>query len=243
MYIPRRKGILFSTLMIRALLENRKNMTRRIAKGPHISDGVRGWWYGNLFFTDFAEIPDKHKAGYSPYKPGDKIWVKETHYAYGHWKRRDNPIKGTSKLVFVRNPFKDVYFADTLPKDIILCGKRTETGYFKRNSLFMPYALSRLSYTVTTVRAERLQDITEEDALAEGADPPLYADESCGGHVIETAVDHFSWIWDGLNAGDGHGWDVNPYVFAIKFQKPPEPKPLFSETDRDMFIHLLKTQF
>jgi len=77
-----------------------------------------------------------------------------------------------------------------------------------------------LSYTVTAVRAERLQDITEEDALAEGAGPPVYAGECDGGlegRIIETAVNHFSWIWDGLNAKDGYGWDTNPYIFAITF--------------------------
>jgi len=217
-----KKGILFSTPMVYALFANRKTMTRRIAKGTHVYAGERGWWYGDKFITNFAEIPDEHKAEYSPYKVGDELYVKEKHYAYGHWESQDDPITGKRKLVFIRNPIKDVFFVDTLPQNIKLCKKRTdEIGYFERNSLFMPYALARLSYTVTAVRAERLQDMTEEDALAEGADPPVYAGESDGGRerrIIETAVNHFSWIWDGLNAKDGYGWDTNPYVFAIKLR-------------------------
>ena len=82
-----------------------------------------------------------------------------------------------------------------------------------RPSIFMPRWASRILLEITEVRAERLQEITEEDAVAEGVKSyyTLPSGET-------TARYHFSVLWDSLNAKCGYGWDKNPWVWVISFK-------------------------
>jgi len=87
-------------------------------------------------------------------------------------------------------------------------------------SRFMYRSLSRATFVVTGVKVERVQDISEEDAKAEGADihsPDMRL--SITGPTFETYRGAFSRLWDNLNAHRGYGWDANPWVFATIFER------------------------
>jgi len=92
-----------------------------------------------------------------------------------------------------------------------------------RPSIFMPRDASRITLEVTTVRAQRLQEISEEDAVAEGA--MLWWDALTEGQrMIEYAggrgpVAAFHALWDSINAKRGCGWGVNPWVWAVTFRR------------------------
>ncbi|MEA4901877.1 hypothetical protein [Desulfitobacterium sp.] len=186
MSIKRERPILFSTLMVQAILGDRKTMTRRIVKGTALE-----WLEKDGFSPSFVADPENRL---SPYTVGDILWVRETWN--GDW--CDHVI----------------YKADG--------GSAKEAGYTKepkwKPSIFMPRKAARLFLRVTSIRAERLQDITEADCYAEGIiKVPLGENMEWaeGGWAIEK----FAHLWDSLNAKRGYGWDTNPWVWVITFQK------------------------
>lgn len=94
-----------------------------------------------------------------------------------------------------------------------------------RSSLFLPRWASRITLIVTDVRVQRLQEISEADARAEGADPmpcggcgEKRPDGRCIGCLHPFHLNGFQKLWDGINADRGHGWDVNPWVAAYTFR-------------------------
>ena len=208
------KPILFSTEMVRAVLDGRKTQTRRVVKPAKRNH--RGFKQGNGLWIDGYRAEDKpngHIKDYSvssvwqrkdyyikdfaPYKPGDILWVRETFcevpYEYNHI-----PIKGGHITI----P-KYAYKADS---------ERDYTGIWKP-SIHMPKEVARIWLEVTDVRVERLQEITEEDARAEGALP---AREERGYNCCR---DGFITLWDSLNAKRGYGWETNPWVWVVSFKR------------------------
>ncbi|EEE37589.1 p14 [Rhodobacteraceae bacterium KLH11] len=83
----------------------------------------------------------------------------------------------------------------------------------------MPRWASRLTLTVTDLRVERLQDISEADAEAEGVGS---VESHMPGTKSVTCVQSFQKLWDGLNANRGFGWQVNPWVAAYTFTVHPQ---------------------
>ena len=92
-------------------------------------------------------------------------------------------------------------------------------------SIFMPRWASRLTLEITAVRAERLQDITEEDAKAEGLSDIPYmmpGEEGVRGFGPDSITrPRFRALWDSLNAKRGYGWDANPWAWVIEFRRLP----------------------
>ena len=89
-------------------------------------------------------------------------------------------------------------------------------------SIFMPRWASRITLEIEDVRVERLQEITEEDAKAEGIFAYGYEAGLCGeGSIIElpTYIEPFMELWDSLNAKRGYGWAENPWVWVISFRR------------------------
>jgi len=152
------------------------------------------------------------------YKVGDILYVKEEYYEYGHWGENGKTKTGKRKRKFMPvNPFgndKDypIYYADTLPKDIVVLKDRfcPDFGYFWRNSRFMPRRAARLFLRLKGIRAERLQDITPEDVIKEGIKADPYG---------RLPIQVFADLWDGLNEAREYGWFINPYVFVYIFER------------------------
>jgi hypothetical protein len=202
------RPILFSSPMVLAILEGRKTQTRRIIKPPP------------------GEHPndDGHVLYQCPYgHPGDRLWVRET------WTAEKI---GKEVLVAYRASCRGDEF-DFVQKDGSV--SRAVVKRWKP-SIFMPREVSRITLEITDVRVQRLQELTEEDAKAEGArfwpeipDPNPYkqgarwsvaseAPESTD-HCLGTARFAFGNLWNKLNEKRGYGWETNPWVWAITFRK------------------------
>ena len=165
--------ILFSTEMVKAILDGSKTQTRRVIK-PQPWDMDKA--YFKVFRKDFGERV-------CPYEIGDHLWVRET------WWPSQVDLRG-------------VYYK----ADGVQCKKW-------RPSIFMPRWVSRITLEVTGLKVERIQEITEEDAKAEGVP------------IIHTEIEDISWyrpsfatLWDSLNAKRVYSWESNPWVQVITFK-------------------------
>ena len=190
------RPILFSGPMVRVILDGRKTMTRRVVRlraGEIAHEGGDGSLHAveNTTWGDCIE-----RVIQCPYGvPGDMLWVRET------WQQVfpecDGPVE---------------YRAD------YGAGSYISGGW--RPSIFMPRWASRLTLRITSIRVERVQDITEEDARAEGApishqgDRPHFSRHPVPNDTHRLGFVH---IWDSINAGRGFGWDANPWVWVIGF--------------------------
>lgn len=192
------RPIIFSAPMIRALLAGRKTQTRRILK-PQPESQVNGKFHirgtgGGCFDVDESSI-GRIAADYCRFAPGDRLWVRENFNADG-----EGPV----------------YAAEWPLHDP--CAPRW------RPSIHMPRWASRLTLLVESVKVERLQDISEVDAIAEGiAKSPHgngdqwldYPEGSSAAGWIDPRAS-FRSLWKSIHGADG--WIENPYVAAISFR-------------------------
>jgi hypothetical protein len=176
-----------------------KYMTRRIIKKTPtntaritLEKGKICFWSYDLGYSYQFEGSRKAK-----YREEDILWVRET------WRCNAVGTAGDSETAFIE--YKD---GDGINIDI----DHKQSIYFSgkakwRPSIFMPRKASRLTLEVKSVRAERLQDISEEAVRAEG------------GGVIEPGevFFNFSVLWDSINAKRGYSWEKNPWVYVIEF--------------------------
>lgn len=218
-----------STPMVCAVLDDQKTITRRIVKGMALA-----------WLLEFEpEFVASEENGLCPYGyPGDLLWVRETHYRYGSWKKRWSVKKEREEWVFTPDSqFKEIRYYNN-PPEVIERGRKTTTGWYKRPSIHMPKAAARLWLEVVSVRIERLHDITEEDAIAEGIEdllkgnelelnpayrnythnPPkkeaaLRAWEVCA----DNALHSFKSLWQYINGVES--WEANPWVWRIEFKR------------------------
>jgi hypothetical protein len=205
------RPILFSAPMIRALLDGRKTQTRRVLKPqPDTTSQPSGqgqWGAKNRYgyWAPAAEI--------RPYSPGDRLWVREAFWTCEDCGYCNHVVGANSAGVGDR---KCCAACDTmLPKP-------------KTSPIFMPRYNSRLTLTVTNVRVQRLQDISEADAWAEGCKRGIPWDSGLGFFPAEEPhADGKSWVgwddarewfndlWNSIHGLDA--WDANPWVCAITF--------------------------
>lgn len=176
------KPILFSGEMVRAILDGRKKMTRRVVKGlPQItSDRVDMGKTGGLCFVGGHLVN-------VPYQAGQRLWVRET------WADPTN-----NRIA--------VYRAD---------GATAFQGMKWKPSIFMPRWACRLELVVTAVRVERLQDISDKDAVKEGC----FNQSKLSPKEDYSFRGGFRALWDSLNEKRGYGWDSNPWVWVVEFEK------------------------
>lgn len=208
------KPILFNTEMVRAILDGRKSCTRRIVK-PKQFVGLLPDKYKNgipeeflkekkLMFKPYCDMTDAEliSAAYkAPYQPGDILYVRET------WKKAPNGY---------------YYYEDWQKDDIADVTKW-------KPSIHMPKEATRIWLKVTDVRVERLQDMDWQDALYEGIDMCLERDMKTGEYIFpdENPLDDFIDLWDSTikkSDIDRYGWDANPYVWVIEFERCEKPK-------------------
>jgi hypothetical protein len=208
------RPILFSTEMVKAILDGRKGQTRRVIK-PQPPEGTEFFGY----VTDSTENKNIGSAGWGidlcvkhyakPIcKPGDILWVRET------WANYDRYYYKAS----------EPYMAEPI--------ENGDIKWFKwRPSIHMPREAARLLLTVKDVRVERLQSITNGDARAEGIHPwgletdqrttkwCRYTQIADPGSPVGTDRGEFAARWDSIYAKRGHVWNANPWVWVVKFER------------------------
>lgn len=216
------KPILFSGPMVRALIAGTKTQTRRGIVMPkrrgHTEFGKSDTPGYDWQFRDkgprWHDVEHDRLLELLQHKAGDRLWVKET------WRPFSIELSPWDIEVLYhadgeRRIVKDGEFGEndwTMPK----AAKRGNV-----TPLFMPRWASRLTLTVTDVRVERLQEISEADALAEGVKPwPLGADLEMPGFCSipadrVPAKTLYCYLWEHIN-GPG-SWEANPWVAAYTF--------------------------
>lgn len=186
--------IIFSGPMVRAILEGRKTMTRRVVK-PSVKCCTVGAYTtdsGSAKPVNVQEDGDPWTDISCPYgQPGDRLWVRET------WTECDGVFYAATDTRPGMNGIPQAW----------------------RPSIFIPRWASRITLEVTDVRVERVQDISDEDAVREGT----FVNQNAIGvqltnrdETIPRAV--FADLWDSINAKRGYSWEANPWVWIIEFK-------------------------
>ncbi|EML4687803.1 TPA: hypothetical protein U2L42_004569 [Citrobacter amalonaticus] len=207
------RGMIFNGEMVRAILDGRKTQTRRIVKVQpdtpefglrRIIESSIANEIGMYFWSqeDARGIKARSKQFYCPYGDvGDRIWVRET---FSPVPDHEEPA-GCSALLYAADG--NGPYGKWVP------------------SIHMPRWASRLTLEITGVRVERLNDISEEDARAEGiidggclncGEP-----EPCGCvNPQPDATDAFAYLWQSIYGKEN--WDANPWVWVIAFKRIEE---------------------
>ena len=184
------RPIIFSGPMVRAILDGTKTQTRLLVKQSPIAAGV-DWalWYDEKMD---AQMSSTHFARLRcPYGViGDRLWVRETFYCdhmlFGtvRSRRTDAPIDEMKRMLYYRADVPSGKFEDA--------DYWGEPGSHWKSPIAMPRWASRITLEITDVRVQRLQDITEDDAKAEGMPPLVEADGSvtCGRAITFRMMDH-----------------------------------------------------
>lgn len=189
------RPIIFGGEMVRAILADLKTQTRRV---------ITPSWQRCL---DLEEPEDVAKAlAQCPHgRPGDRLWVRETWRFVGVDMNRLGRTHSVEDAV--------VEYADgsrrTITVDWQLAEQWMQRQPKRRPSIHMPRWASRLTLVIDQVRIERLQDILQSEAQAEGAQP-LIAGAYREGFIA---------IWNGINLRRGYSWESNPWVWVIKFRR------------------------
>jgi hypothetical protein len=204
------RPILFSAPMACAVGIDQKTQTRRVVK-PTMSTPRVAPLRMEPWIIDGVQEVDDHGlpcwAGFHPDYPGeakwfscphggvgDRLWVRET------WRQGENGIE---------------YRADA-HNDGPVDGRTDAESFHWKPSIFMPRWASRFLLEITEVKIEQVQDITEEDAIAEWC----HATQAGNGYPFAmSARMNFVDLWDDINAKRGYGWAVNPWVWAITFKR------------------------
>lgn len=203
------KPILFNTEMVRAILDGRKDATRRIVKGFIPNDAV--WGYTAFTPKGYISCRGTFADGYGekffklPCEPGNILYVRET------WKKAPNGY----------------YYYEDWQKNVI-----ADITKWKP-SIHMPKEAARIWLKVTDVRVERLQKITEDGCIAEGIYPSncrgcnaTFGCDTCP-HEGYDEVDEFADLWNSTikkSDLDRCSWDANPWVWVIEFERCKKPE-------------------
>jgi len=227
------RPILFSAPMVRAILEGRKTVTRREIKPRMRSADCQfelhqqpdgSWRPMHTFDESCMDDQGTEHPIVCPYgKPGDRLWVRETWYC-DHFEVMRGPYLKPDDLDIdeARDDGTLVYAADGLTP------YEADQPVWKP-SIHMPRWVSRILLEITDVRVERLQDISEKQALAEGIVGVAFRPDDgwpiCTGYMVgpddgktglqTTAANAFAGLWDSV----GGDWAANPWVWVIEFKK------------------------
>jgi len=207
------RPILFSGPMVRAILDGRKTQTRRVVrpKKYKYEMAVDDWMNDRRTFADGTDPNDRYlhipclsaddegmkddgvvRREYCPYgQPGDRLWVRETHFQTVDNEHHERP---------------SVSYAEEESK--------LYPGHWRKvPSIFMPRWASRITLEITAVRVERVKEISQSDAEAEGI-------PGCRDHLKNVhAVEWFKSLWDSINAKRGFSWESNPWVWVVEFKR------------------------
>jgi hypothetical protein len=204
------KPILFNTEMVQAILDGRKTCTRRVAKNvpdhTHRIEPVyeNGRFQFDCFYSSYVAALDADAdfcmPCFPPYQQGDILYVRET-WCKGSWMNE-----------------KERYYYKADDNDFHCVW---------HPSIHMPKEAARIWLKVKDVRVERLQDITEDGAKAEGANWKNGKNVGWEEKMNRTAIERFAEIWNSTikkSDIDRYGWDANPWVWVIEFERCDKPK-------------------
>ena len=222
------KGILFNTEMGRAILDGRKSCTRRIVKPQWEECPNCKYVHNEYIYDNLAENVYCARCGYplvperrAPYQLGDILYVRETWERFECWNcegdERGNCPKEPKKSVLDKTCGCYMYRAtDEISGDAKW-----------HPSIHMPKEAARIWLKVTDVSVERLQNITEDGAKAEGANWKNGKNVGWEEKMWRTAIERFAKIWDSTikkSDLDRYGWNANPWVWVIEFERCEKPK-------------------
>jgi hypothetical protein len=194
---PREKPILFSTEMARAILDGKKTQTRRVID-PQPTYDIYGYHWssisGKYAIGNYQDIVEFKKvlSKYSPYQKGDLLWVRES---FALPEPADE-----STLVYLAT-------ANLIDKKLMLW----------KPSIFMPKKYARIWLRIKDVYPEKLQNISEADAKAEGV---LASDTVQMNNGSPCYTIPFYELWKSIHGIDNpKSWESNPWVWVIKFER------------------------
>lgn len=220
-------GIIFNTEMIRAILDGRKTQTRRIIKSVPTTHNFHGWIMSSTCAKDEGKavwaigdsplLKDPIRLNCPLGKIGDRLWVRET------WQGPLVDYENSNKL------YKDPELFQTIKNCVYKADGDACPEYFDaddnlrygwKSSAQMPRWASRILLEITDIRVERLQNIREEDAVAEGV-APLHGgywkhyQPGWAQHQL-SARGSFVTLWNSINGEDA--WYKNPWMWVVEFK-------------------------
>ena len=227
------KPILFNTEMVQAILEGQKTVTRRIVKKRYENTDIE-------LLRDIGTLIERQNDTPAPEKFTDEdgvAWYKHTVAVCSEC----NPPYQTGDVLWVRETFNSDWCDHTIYKAD--GGSAKSAGYSKEPkwhpSIHMPREAARIFLKVKSVQAERLNEITVEDALSEGVARHGLYNEQCyaGGcyngdfetscKVCEVPTNGFEKLWNSTIKPadiDRYGWNANPWVWVISFERTEKPE-------------------
>lgn len=204
--------ILFNTEMVKAILEGRKTVTRRLVKATQLiglgcddcpnnlpEEYIK---HKKMLFKPWCDMTDNELIGAiykSPFEPGDILYVRETWY------------RGLNRILYKANYSETEKFYEN--------GKEIQVKW--KPSLHMPKEAARIWLKVKGVKAERLQDMRSEDALNEGIKVSEFDLPNTG------VVTRFKYLWNSTIKRldrNRYGWNANPWVWVIEFERCEKPE-------------------
>lgn len=201
------RPILFSGEMVRAILSGRKTQTRRVVKQQVEFDSC------GLVRTRHGELVTKRmfERINCPYgQVGDRLWVRES-----FWYREEDGITWYDDGQFRLHPtslLKNKLITPTDPMEKWHTGTWQQYGFKRKPSIHMPRWASRITLEIVNIRVQRLQDVTDDDAEAEGVD-------TTNASICGYCKKRFEKLWDSINAKRGYSWKSNPWVWVIEFKR------------------------
>lgn len=213
----RERPILFSSPMVRAILAGQKTVTRRIVTSRVFGAELAGAAYMGLIEQAIPVLAQFDKGRVfeqirCPYGGlGDRLWVRETHYAEKHHAPDDYPaIHYAADMEERQHDGRSISPPHDRPS--------THAGPWTP-SIHMRRAFSRILLEITSVRVERLQGITEAEAKAEGVTPFLRDQE--GGDIWSDGTHRtaFNFLWNEINGWSPNSFDSNPWVWVVGFKR------------------------
>lgn len=236
----RERPILFSGPMVRAILAGTKTQTRRVLK-PQLQECIAffdseeepmarvAFAYeghsGPGWYVHCGDYPDEGSEflGGCPYGvPGDRLWVRET------WRTTGNLDEMAPAAIATHCVQEAGYSRPWAPIEYLADGEQRDWRQYEidrewggrgktRVSIHMPRWASRITLEITDVRVQRVQEISEEEAEAEGVEAA-----PCNRRCESPRTSYrtaYGPLWDSLNAKRGFGWEANPWVWAITFRR------------------------
>jgi len=200
------RPIPFNAEMVRAVLDGRKTQTRRVIK-PQPTGEVAQYKFGSWDYVGREWVGGKCPYG----KKGDRLWVRET-FCIGSIEEEEVTDNMHTGQLYISQCKGDT---NAIPRQYVIDNNISDEDVIWKPSIFMRREYSRINLEITDIRVERVQDISDQEAKAEGVDgipdPTILGTNYH--HIIP-----FLELWDSINFKRGFGWDVNPWVWVVEFR-------------------------